>query len=117
MSTETVLKSLIAPLVAGGCHNGVNAANSITLPYVVFYEIASTPQYGISGYLGATSSKYQVDVFAITPEQAKALALGTIKTAIETGSLAGTLTFHMRGEYSDSDGAHQYITEYQLWTP
>jgi len=117
MTTESTLKTLIAPLVGGGCHNSVNASPSITYPYVVFNEISALPANGLKGYMGLTSYQYQIDVFAKSPEQAKALALGTIKAAIVSSSvLQGTLTFHMGGEYSEIDKTHQYITEYQIWS-
>jgi hypothetical protein len=117
MSVDTVLKGLIAPLVAGGCHNGVNASATITKPYVVFHEISAIPENGLLGYMGLTRFRYQVDVFAVTIEQAKALALGTIKAAIVGSSLEGLLIAHMAGEYSDLDKTHQYTTEYQIWAP
>lgn len=117
MSTETTLKTLINPLVAGGCHNVINVASPIVVPYVVFQEISSIPENGLKGYMGLTQSQYQVDVFAKSPEQAKALALGTIKTALVTSTLEALLTFHMVGDYSDLDKTHQYITEYTIWAP
>jgi len=117
MSTETTLKTLINPLVAGGCHNAVNASATIVCPYVVFQEITAVPENGLLGYMGLTRSTYQVDVFAKSPEQAKGIALGTIKTALVTSALEGLLTFHMVGEYSELDKTHQYITEYVIWAP
>ena len=116
MSIETELKSLITPLVAGGCFNTANLSSTVVLPYVVFYEISGIPEQTIHGPAGITNHRYQVDVFARSPEQAKALALGTIKTAIEDSTvLGGTLIFHMVGEYNPSDRTYQYITEYQIW--
>ena len=117
MSVETTLKSLINPLVAGGCYNGVNTSNTITTPYVVFHEISGIPANGLSvEYLGLTRFRYQVDVFAKSPEQAMGLAVGTIRTAI-TGSatLNGTMVFQMKGQYSEFDKTYQYITEYEIW--
>jgi hypothetical protein len=115
MSIETTLKSLISPLVAGGCHNVANTLPTITIPYVVFYEISAVPENGITEYLGATNHQYQIDIFAKTPEQAKGLALGAIKTAIESSTLAGVLVFHSVGEYSEIDKTYQYITQFQIW--
>lgn len=117
MSVDTVLKGLIAPLVAGGCHNEVNASTTITKPYVVFHEISAIPENGLQGYLGLTRFRYQVDVFAASPEHAKGLALGTIKSAIVGSSLEGLLISHMSGEYDEVTKTHQYITEYQIWAP
>lgn len=116
MSVETELKTLITPLVAGGCYNTANLSTTVTVPYAVFYEISGIPEQTIHGYAGITSHRYQVDVFARSPEHAKALALGTIKSAIEGSAvLGGTLVFHMVGEYNPSDRTYQYITEYQIW--
>lgn len=116
MSTETVLKSLIEPLVAGGCHSHINKDNPLVVPYVVFYQISGIPVYTIKDYSGITECRYQIDVFARTLEQAKVLALGTIKTAIEGNStVQGTLGFEMAGQYSSLDKTHQYITEYSIW--
>lgn len=118
MSAETALKSVVGPLVAGGCHNGINTSLSITKPYVVFHEISGVPVNTIHGtYGGKTRSRYQVDVFAETLEEAKGLAIGTIKTAINNSSLLeGELIFQMNGEYSGTDKTHQYITEYLIWS-
>ena len=116
MTTEATLKSLITPLVAGGCHDGINITYPLVVPYVVFHEITGVPENTLSGYAGLTKSRYQVDTFARSPEQAKGLALGTIKSAI-TGSsvLRGLLVFQMKGQYSELDKTHQYITEYEIW--
>lgn len=116
-SISTMLKALIDPLVTGGCHNTVNTSDRIAAPYVVFHEISGVPETGISNdYLGATRYRFQVDVFASSPEMAKGLALGSVKDAI-TGSAAiqGTLIFQMAGQYSEKDKTFQYITEYQIW--
>ena len=118
MSTETTLKSLINPLVTGGCHNQVNASSTITLPYVVFYEIFGTPVTIIHtpGYGGITESRYQIDVFAASPEQAKGLALSTIKDAITNSTvLEGLLVNQLSGQYSELDKTYQYIVEFQIW--
>jgi hypothetical protein len=117
MSVETTLKSLINPLVAGGCHNGVNDAQPIVVPYVVFHEIAGTPTNGLSvEYLGLTKFRFQIDIFARTPEQAKGIAIGTIRTAIAGSAiLKGIMIFQMKGQYSELDKTHQYITEYEIW--
>lgn len=115
MSVDTVLKSTINGLVAGGAHNGVNASLTITLPYVVFRQISGNPENGLKGYMGLTEYRYQVDVFAASPEQAKGLALGTIKASIIASTLEGIMTFSMAGEYDGDDKSHQYITEYTIW--
>lgn len=114
MSVDTDLKAALDSLVAGGCHNSINTDTSITCPYIVFYEIAGTPLYTITEYVD-TTSRYQIDVFARTQEQAKGLALGTIKTAIEA-ALDARLIFQMNGEYSPNDKTYQYITEYRIET-
>lgn len=116
MSVDTTLKSLITPLVAGGCHRGVNDSQQIVAPYVVFHEIYGEPLNTISDYTGVTKSRYQVDVFAKTPEQAKGLALGVIMEAIQSSPIIqGDLIFRMDGQYSDLDKTYQYITEYTIW--
>jgi len=117
MSTETTLKTLLNSLVAGGCHNGMNTNSPVVAPYIVFHEIGGVPANGLKGYMGLTMFRYQVDVFAKSPEQAKGLALGTIKTAIVGSTLEGLLTFQAKGEYSELDKTYQYITEYQIWAP
>jgi len=115
MTTEATLKTLINPLVAGGCWNVVNPSATIVYPYVVFQEISALPENGLIGYMGLSRYRYQVDVFAKSPEQARALAMGTIKAAIVASTLEGLLVFHMVGEYSEVDKTYQYITEYQIW--
>ena len=117
MSIETALELNVGPLVSGGCHNGVNRSVNITLPYVVYHEVSGEPVTGISnGYLGLTEYRFQVDVFAATPSEAKALALGDIKTAItETTEIGGVLVFQMSGQYSKDARTFKYITEYQIW--
>ena len=116
MSTETTLKTLINTLVAGKCHNGVNTSKNIVVPYVVFHEISGVPVNTITAYAGLTQCRFQVDVFAKSPEEAKGLALGTIRTAIESSAvLQGQLIFKMKGQYSELDKTHQYITEYYIW--
>lgn len=115
MTIESTLKSLINPLVAGGCHNVVNASAAIVYPYAVFQEISAIPENGLAGYVGLTRYSYQIDIIAKSPEQAKGLALGAIRSAVIASSLDGLLTFHMVGEYSEVDKSYQYITEYQIW--
>lgn len=117
MTIESLLKSRIAPLVAGGCHNVANTSATLALPYVVFQEISAIPANGLLGYVGMTKYQFQVDVIAKSPEQAKGLALGTIKSEIIAAGVEGLLTFHMVGEYSEIDKTYQYITEYTIWAP
>lgn len=117
MSIETTLKSVLNPLLTGGCHNVVNTATTVVHPYAVFYEVSGIPENTIHGYGGITQHRYQIDVFAKSPEQAKGLALGTMKSDIETSAiLQGQLIFHMVGEYSEADRTYQYITEYYIWS-
>ncbi len=116
MSVDKDIKAAITPLVAGGCHNGVNLKTPV-LPYVVFHEISGLPDNGVSeGYEGPTNSRYQVDIFAATPEAAKGIALGVVKEAMEAEPLAATLIFQAKGQYSGQDRSHQYITEFRLWS-
>lgn len=117
MSIESTLKSLINPLAAGGCHNRVNSTSPIVCPYVVFYEISGVPETGVSlDYLGITKFLFQVDIFAKTPEQAKGLAVGAIRSAISGSTvLQGRMSFQHAGEYSELDKTYQYITEYEFW--
>jgi hypothetical protein len=115
MPVDTSLKTALNGLVAGGCHNSVNEALTITLPYIVFRQISGNPENGLLGYSGLTKYRYQVDVFARTPEQARALALGSIKAAIVAAPLAGMLIFSASGEYDGDDKSHQYHTEYTIW--
>lgn len=117
MLTEDTIKSLVSGLVAGGCHNGINEDSHIVAPYVVFHEISGVPLNTISAYSGRTKCRFQIDVFARSPEQAKGLALGVIKAAIEGDEiLQGSMIFQMSGQYSALDKTHQYITEYIIWT-
>ena len=117
MSVDTTLKALLNPLVAGGCHNGMNKDYPVVKPYIVFHEIAGTPVNGVSQeYMGATEFRYQVDVFAASPEAARAIATGTVRTAIAGSTeLQGTMIDQLQGQYSESDKTHQYITEYYIW--
>lgn len=114
MSIETSLKALIGPLVAGGCHNTVNTSTTIVPPYVVFQEISGLPENTLEGYAGITRSRFQIDTFAKSLEQAKGLALGEIKDAIVAG-VKGLMIFQMTGQYSELDKTFQYITEYSIW--
>lgn len=117
MSIETTLKTLLSPLVAGGCHNGANVRSEIITPYVVFHEISGLPLFGISSNdFGATKCRYQIDVFAVSPEQAKGISLDVIKPVLsETELLNATHIFQMSGPYSDITKTYQYITEYSIW--
>lgn len=112
---ESAIRSGITPLVAGGCHNKVNRSTTITKPYVVFHEVEGEPINGISGYLGKTMYRFEICVFADSPEQAKSLALGSIKTEI-TGSslLQGVLTFQSSGDYDEDNRTFEYVTEYEI---
>lgn len=118
MSIESTLKLLVNSLVEGGCHNRVNTSSPIVCPYVVFYEISGVPETGVSvDYLGITKFVFQVDVFARSPEQAKGLAVGSIRSAISGSTvLQGRMSFQHAGEYSELDKTFQYITEYEFWT-
>lgn len=118
MSVDTTLKSLInaLPEITGGCHNGVDNSSTITVPYVVFHEISGVPETGISvPYLGLTRFRYQVDVFAKSPEAAKGIALEVVRPAIVNSELEGLMVFQTKGQYSELDKTHQYITEYEIW--
>ena len=117
MSAETTLKSLINAIAIGGCYNGINNSGDVVVPYVVFHEISGMPLNTITTYSGRTECRFQVDVFAKSPEHAKGLALGDIKDAITSSPiLQGELVLQMKGQYSESDKAFQYITEYVIWT-
>jgi hypothetical protein len=115
---ESTLKSLIGGLVMGGCHNTVNRSLTPVYPYAVIHEISGIPVNGVSiGYLGITRFTYQIDVFAKSQEEAKGLAVGSIRTAISASSiLEGELISQMNGEYSELDKTFQYITEYVIWS-
>lgn len=115
MSIATLIKAHVGPLLTGGCHHTINRSTTINKPYAVFYQIAATPENGISGYLGKTRYRYQLDVFASTMEAAEGLALGSVKTAVENG-INGTLIFHADGDYSEEDRTFQYITEFLVWS-
>lgn len=99
----------------GGCYNAANTRATIIVPYVVFYEISGIPEYGISGYLGSTRHRFQIDVFARSPEEAKAISMGAIKDAIEASGLNADMILHMSGAYSPLDKTYQYTTEYYIW--
>lgn len=116
MSIETDLRDTISSLLTGGCHNTVNTQAPAKLPYAVFHEIVGIPTNTVHGETLAMYHKYQVDLFARTPEQAKGIALGAVKIAIESGlTIGGVLVFSMSGEYDPITKTYQYITEYQLW--
>lgn len=117
MSIETNLKTAIGTVLSGGCYNGIeDSATERRIPYAVFYEISGVPSYGISGDLGMTRCRYQVDVYGRTPEQAKGLAVGVVKTAVEASPLEGVLIFRSAGEYNKLDKSYRYITEFLLWS-
>lgn len=114
MSTSTLIRDTLDPLLTGGAHRGVNRSASTTKPYACFYQISAVPENGITQYLGKTRQRWQVDVFASSMEAAEGLAVGAIKTAMEA-ALGATLTFHMDGQFSE-EGTFQYITEFTVWT-
>jgi len=116
MAIDTALKALLDAALAGGGHNGANISASVVYPYAVFYELSGEPLRTIHGTTEATDSEYQVDVFARSPEQAKGLALGDVKDAIETSTtVGGVLTLSMSGEYDPVARCYRYISRYQVW--
>jgi len=115
MSTATTLKSILSPLVAGGCFNSFNPSETVVLPYIVFYEIVGMPINLLHGGVAATKKNYQVEVFARSPEHAEGIAKGVMFDAIIGSVLEGTPISEMNGQYSEKDKSHQYITEWQVW--
>lgn len=116
MSIDAALKALIDPLVTGGCHNTINVSTTVSYPYAVFYELGCEPLHTVHGATEAMDSEYQIDVFARSPEQAKGLSLGDIKTAIETSTtVSGVLILSMSGEYDPVARCYRYISRYQVW--
>lgn len=116
MTTEAKIKAAIGAVgeIVGGCHFVANTASQVNTPYVVFHIISAAPDYGISQEFG-TDFTCQVDVFAKSPEAAKGLALGVVKTAMEAAGFDYvTLTMHLTGQYSLADKTYQYITEYAV---
>ena len=118
MSVDTYLKQLLGSLVNGGCHIGVNRSVPIVTPYIVFYEISGMPLDTISQYSGMTEYRYQVDVFARSPEESRGIATGAVRSAILSAELLkASLIFQSSGQYSELDKTYQYITEYKFFTP
>lgn len=116
MSIESTLKDQVGALVAGGCHNRVNRSVPVVLPYVVFHEAEGEPITGISeSYLGATSCEYEIIVYALTPEQAKHIALNEVQPVVIDEPINGVLTFRSVGPYIKEEDSFQYITMYQIW--
>ena len=116
MSTETLLKSVLDPLLTGNSHNVINRSDTVALPYVVFQEVEGEPLTGISeSYLGKTRCEYEVVVFAATPEHAKYLALNHIYDAITAPPFEGVLTYRATGPYIEEKGNFQYVTQYEIW--
>jgi len=114
MSTETDIRDALDGILTGGGHNQVNVNVNQTLPYGVFYEITGTIYPDIHGSIQAEARLYQVDIFAATQEQAKGLALGSVKTAIL--ALGGDIvTTGFNGDYDPVSRSYCYITEYRFW--
>lgn len=112
MTVEAELQALLAPLATGGCWPVVNTSSTIAYPYIVFYEIVAIPEMLDNG--GLRSKRFQIDCFARSYGQAKALAKSIVDT-LTSSSLVNVYLSSMDGEYNPVAKDYQVITEFKIW--
>lgn len=112
MTTEATLQALLSPLATGGCWPVANTAATITHPYIVFYQITSMSE--MLDETGLDVQRYQIDCFARSYGQAKALS-NSIRGAIAGSSLVSSYLGAMDGEYNEVTKDYQVITEFKIW--
>jgi hypothetical protein len=112
VTVEAQLQALLAPLAAGGCWPVVNTSATIVYPYIVFYEIVRVPEMLSSDDL--CSRRIQVDVFAKSYGQAKALS-ESIRSAVAGSTLVSAYLSSMDGEYNPVAKDYQVINEFKVW--
>jgi len=115
MTTEASLQALLAPLAAGGCWPMVNTSSTVVHPYIVFYEIVGLPEVVLDGYAGLTAKRFQIDCFAKSYGQAKALAK-SVRGALAGSSMANVMLSEMDGQFNEVVKDYQVITEFTIWS-
>ena len=112
MTTESTLQTVLAPLAAGGCWPVVNTSADIVHPYIVFYQITSGSEM-LSGE-GLDYQRYQIDCFAKSYGQAKALA-NSIRGTLAVSDIVHSYLGSMDGEYNTVVKDYQVVTEFKIW--
>lgn len=88
---EELLTTLLAP-VAGGRHHWVRAPQKTPLPYIVLSRIGGRRDYHLQGASGLVASRVQVDCYARSYLECKALAraVALILSGYRGGVIQGT---------------------------
>ena len=112
MTIEAQLHALLAPLASGGCWPVVNTSATIVHPYIVLYQISSMSE--MLDETGLDAHRYQIDCFAKSYGQAKALA-NSIRGTLSGSDIVHSYLGAMDGEYNTVVKDYQVITEFKIW--
>jgi hypothetical protein len=107
------LKTLLAPLAAGGAHYGVNSAEPPTYPYIVFSRVASGANADLRGVSPMQNTRVQVDIWSRQISEAV-----SIETALEAAFMAWATqnTPISSVDLFDMVRAYRISKDYSVWS-
>ena len=107
------LVATIGPLISGGFFASV-APNGTVTPYGVYTLVAGVPQSYVSGYVGITNARYQIDLFDRDKATVDALA-ETVKSAMQTATLFKSVCQLQQDIFEDPAPFYRVSLDFSLW--
>lgn len=112
MITDTIYATLQATFSAR--LYPVQAPDSPTVPYAVFFVVTAPPENNLDGFAGLTNTQIQLDVYARSYEAAKALAQAAFD-AMEASAMQQVCTETGRDLYESDTKLHRQLLEFSIW--
>ena len=109
---NTTLAALLGPLAAGGAWR-ITANETPTLPYIIFQNIANTPEVTLADGVPLQNTRVQVDCFARTASEADALA-ASVDVTLQAAPLKA-IPKMTRDAYEPLPQLFRVIQEYSIW--
>jgi len=102
----------LSPLVSGRVYPAV-APNNVTVPYIVYLRVASTPENTLADGQPIQQTRLQVDVYDKTYLGAQTLA-EQVKTAL-TAPPVNAVQILEQDQYEPDVRLHRVIHDYSIW--
>ena len=107
------LRGNLNSLVAGKSWHGINSAQPIVYPYIVFLRVSMVPNVNLAGLSGLTNTRVQVDIYSRSIGEATAIADSV--DANMTSWQWATVPLGGQDIYEEAVRAWRIIKEYSVW--
>jgi hypothetical protein len=113
MTIEESIQAVLGPLVSGRCYPLV-APDSHIKPYITYQVISAVNENSLSGDMGITNRRVQVDIYDVTYSSVKTL-LGTVQAAMEGASFT-CLQLSFRDLYDEEVKTFRESVDFSVWS-